>query len=77
MQRSEVLEKIKEIVCETIEADPADIDEQTTFDMLGADSFDRLEMITAFENEFDITIDDADLENLTCVADVIDAVLRA
>ena len=52
-----MLEKIKEIVAESLNADAAELTEETSFkDDLGADSLDLFEMVMAFEEEFDVEI---------------------
>ena len=50
-----MLEKIKEIVAESLNADAAELTEETSFkDDLGADSLDLFEMVMAFEEEFEV-----------------------
>lgn len=46
----------------------------TSFDDLNADSFDKLELVTAFEEEFDLTLDDETLASITSVADAVNAI---
>ena len=57
MDRKEILEKVIELVSETLEIDEEEINEGKRFDDLGADSFDLLELVTAFEDEFGVTMD--------------------
>ena len=67
-----MLEKIKEIVAESLGADAATITEETSFkDDLGADSLDLFEMVMALEEEFGIEIPSEDLENIVTVNDII------
>jgi acyl carrier protein len=40
-------------------------------DDLGADSLDTVELVMAFEEEFDIEIPDEDAEDITTVADAV------
>jgi acyl carrier protein len=48
--------------------DPNEITPQASFvDDLGADSLDTVELVMAFEEEFDIEIPDEDAEKLTSV----------
>lgn len=72
----EVIEsKVKEAVAEQLSLDVADISNNASFmDDLGADSLDLVELVMAFENEFDITIPDEDSNNLTTVQEAIDYV---
>lgn len=75
MTRDEILAKVKGIICDTLDdIDEASITEDTTFDDLGADSFDRLELVTAFEEEFDATLDDDVLQKISSVKDAVDAI---
>ena len=54
-----------------------EITEETTFDDLDADSLDRLQLVTAMEDEFDIEIDDEKLEAINSVAEAIVAIKSA
>ena len=47
------------------------------FDDLDADSLDRLQLVTAMEDEFDIEIDDEKLEAINSVAEAIVAIKSA
>lgn len=62
------VEKFKEIIVERLGVDPNEITDDASFvDDLGADSLDTVELVMAFEEEFDIEIPDEDAENLTSV----------
>ncbi len=61
-------EKFKEIIVDRLGVDPNEITQQASFvDDLGADSLDTVELVMAFEEEFDIEIPDEDAEKLTSV----------
>ena len=67
-----MLEKVKSIVAESLNADAAELTEATSFkDDLGADSLDLFEMVMAFEEEFEVEIPSEDLEQITTVGDVV------
>ena len=67
-----MLEKVKQIVADSLGADAADITEETSFkEDLGADSRDLMEMVLAFEEEFEVEIPSEDLEKITTVGDVM------
>ena len=52
-----MLEKIKEIVADSLGAEIENLTEETSFkDDLGADSLDLFEMVMAFEEEFDVEV---------------------
>jgi len=74
MNRSEIQEKVFELISETLEIDASELSESTTFDDLGADSFDLLELVTTFEDEFGLTMDDEALADLATAGDVISAI---
>ena len=68
-----MLDKIKEIVVEQLGVDADQVTPDANFvDDLGADSLDTVELIMAFEEEFDIEIPDTDAEKIKTVQDVID-----
>ncbi len=53
-----------------------DVQPSTRLDALGADSLDLVEIPVALETEFDVALDDADVESLETVQHVIDLVIR-
>ncbi|MDY2788049.1 MAG: acyl carrier protein [Atopobium sp.] len=77
MDRAAILERVIALVCETLEADEDSVDESTTFDDLNADSFDKLELVTAFEDEFDLTLDDEVLASINSIGDAVYAIENA
>ncbi|MBQ3283664.1 MAG: acyl carrier protein, partial [Atopobiaceae bacterium] len=62
---------------ETLEVDEEALSEDTTFDDLDADSFDKLELVTALEDEFGMRLDDEVLEAITSIREAVDAVENA
>ena len=67
-----VLEQVKKIIEEQLGIDAAEIYEDSAFiEDLGADSLDIVELIMAFESEFDMEIEDDEVENISTVADVV------
>ena len=77
MDRAAILSKVVALVAETLEVDEARVTETTRFDKLGADSFDLLELVTAFEDEFGLTMDDDSLMEISTVSDAVDAIANA
>ena len=68
-----MLEKVKEVIEEKLNAEGVDITEETSFkDDLNADSLDLFELVMALEDEFGIEIPSEDLEQLSTVGDVLD-----
>ena len=67
-----MLEKVKEIVAETLNVEESTLSETTSFkEDLGADSLDLFEMVMAFEEAFEVEIPSEDLEQITTVGDVV------
>ena len=67
-----VEERVKEIICEQLGVEEDDIDPGKKFiEDLGADSLDTVELVMAFEEEFDLEIPDEDAEKITTVGDAI------
>lgn len=77
MEHSEIFEKVADIASDVLGINADEITEETTFDDLDADSLDRLQLVTAMEDEFDIEIDDEKLEAITSVAEAIVAIKSA
>ena len=68
-----VLEKMKQILAEQLDADIEKITMETNIaDDLGADSLDVVEMLMAIEDEFDIEIPDDKVETLNTVGQVVE-----
>ncbi len=67
-----MLEKMKDIIAEQLNADGVEITEATSFkDDLGADSLDLFELVMGLEEEYGVEIPSEDLESLSTVGDVI------
>jgi len=68
----ESMDRIKKIIVDQLGVDESKITENSSFvDDLGADSLDIVELIMAFEEEFDIEIPDEDVEKMKTFGDVI------
>ena len=64
--------QVKEIIVENLGVDNEKVTEDASFvEDLGADSLDTVELVMAFEEEFDIDIPDEDAEKLTTVGEAI------
>jgi len=65
-------ERVKEIIVEQLGVESSEVVEEAKFiDDLGADSLDTVELVMAFEEEFNIEIPDEDAEKLTTVGEAI------
>jgi len=68
----DIAEKVKEIVSQQLDVDQAEIKEDDSFiDNLQADSLAIVELVLAFEEQFEIDIDDEDTEKIKTVKDAI------
>ena len=66
-------EKIKEIIVEQFGVEEKDVTMEASFiDDLGADSLDIVELIMAFEEEYDVEFDDEQAESMKTVGDVVE-----
>ncbi|MCK5438528.1 MAG: acyl carrier protein [Gemmatimonadetes bacterium] len=62
--------RVKEIIVENLGVDGEKVSSDASFvEDLGADSLDTVELVMAFEEEFDIEIPDEDAEKLTTVGE--------
>jgi acyl carrier protein len=70
---SDIAERVKKIVVEHLGVDAAKVTDNASFiDDLGADSLDTVELVMAFEEEFEIEIPDDAAEKISTVKDAID-----
>jgi acyl carrier protein len=68
-----VEERIKKIIAEQLGVEEEDVVPEASFvDDLGADSLDTVELVMAFEEEFDIEIPDEDAEKILTVGRAVD-----
>jgi acyl carrier protein len=66
-------DKVKQIIIEQLSVEDSEVTPKASFvDDLGADSLDRVEMIMAFEEAFDIEIPDDQAENIKTVQDAVE-----
>lgn len=66
------LEQIRKILAEQFSMNEDDITMDTSFtEDIGADSLDLVELVMALEQEFDIEIDDEEVENIKTVGDAV------
>ena len=69
---SEIEEKVKDIIVEELGVEREKLTDAASFmEDLGADSLDTVELVMAFEKEFDIDIPDEEAEKLRTVGDAM------
>ena len=66
-----MLEKVTEIVAEGLDVNAADLTAETTFESLGADSLDLMDMVMTFEDEFGVEIDTEAIGDLKTIGSVV------
>lgn len=69
---SSVFDKVKAIIVEQLSVEEEEVKMESTFvEDLGADSLDIVELVMAFEEEFDMEIPDEDAEKIRTVGDAV------
>ncbi|WP_303860116.1 acyl carrier protein [Alkalibaculum bacchi] len=69
----DVFETVKKIILDQIDIDESLVTLEASFiEDLGADSLDLAEMVMSFEDEFDLEIEDEEIEQIKTVGDVVE-----
>ncbi|MGH7613552.1 MAG: acyl carrier protein [Gemmatimonadales bacterium] len=72
MDMKQLEEKVKDIIVEELGVERDKLKAEASFmEDLGADSLDTVELVMAFEKEFDIDIPDEEAEKLRTVGDAM------
>ena len=67
-----MFEKIKELICNYVEVNENDITEDSRFiEDLGFNSYDFISMLGDLEEEFGITVDEAEVVNIHTVGEAV------
>jgi acyl carrier protein len=67
-----IFEQVRDVIVDTISCDADEVTMETHLaDDLGADSLDAVELNMAFEDTFDISIPDEDMQEMKTVADIV------
>lgn len=78
MTNDEITARVLELICDHLGAEPVDVVPRARFaEDLGADSLDLVELLSAFEEEFEASIPDEDSSWLETVGDAVECVRRA
>lgn len=71
-------DKVKKIIVEQLGVDESEVTlEASITDDLGADSLDQVELVMAFETEFNIDIPDEEAEKIKTVGDAVNRIDQA
>lgn len=76
MPSDELTSRILGIIAETQRKDPAQVTIDSSFEELGIDSMDGVNIVFALENEFDINVPDEEVKNIRSVRDMVEGVTR-
>ncbi len=69
---STTFDKVKKIIVEQLGVDESEVTTEASItDDLGADSLDQVELVMAFEQEFNIDIPDEEAEKIKTVGDAV------
>ena len=69
----DIQQKVVDLIVDQLGVDADSVTPEAHFiDDLGADSLDTVELVMAFEEEFDMEVPDEDAEKLETVSDVTD-----
>jgi acyl carrier protein len=68
---TDIAERVRNIVAERLNVNPEEVTPETTFEDLGADSLDVMDLVMELEQEFDIEIPDEDAEKIRTIEDTI------
>lgn len=78
MSEKSTEERVKEIIVDQLGVNADQVTPEAKFiEDLGADSLDTVELVMAFEEEFEIEVPDEEAEKLQSVGDVISYVNKA
>jgi acyl carrier protein len=72
IDRQDTYNKVIALVAQKLNVDKAEVERARSFQELGADSLDMVEIVMQLEEDFGIEINDADAEKLTSVDQVVD-----
>ena len=71
MEVKSIREKVMEVLEEQLGPFRIEVTDTTTFDELGADSLDKVEMVMQLEEAYAISVSDENLEQMKTVADIV------
>lgn len=76
-ENMDVFERVKNLVVEQLGVSEDQVTPDASFtEDLGADSLDVVELVMAFEEEFDLQIPDEDAEKIRTVSDAVNYILQ-
>ncbi|HVV44741.1 MAG TPA: phosphopantetheine-binding protein [Bryobacteraceae bacterium] len=76
MRNDELTQRVLRIIAETQRKDPAQVTIDSSFEELGIDSMDGVNIVFALENEFNINVPDEEVKSIRNVRDMVEGVTR-
>ena len=76
---SDLEQQVREIIAEQIDIDVSAVKKDSSISQLGGDSLAALQLLTVFENRFNITIPDDDavkIDSFKSAVDIIEKLLK-
>lgn len=73
---SNIKQRVRDIIADKLGTSMEEIVEQATFEQLGADSLDSVEIVMEFEKEFQIAIPDNEMETIRDVGHAIEMITK-
>jgi acyl carrier protein len=75
MDNNEAFDKFRQCAVEVLQVEPDKVTKEASFaDDLDADSLDLVELVMALEEQFNITVDESELEGVETVGQAFDLV---
>ena len=75
-ETDELTRGVLRIIAETQRKEPDQVKIDSTFEELGIDSMDGVNIIFALENEFDINVPDDEVKNIRTIRDMVEGTRR-
>jgi len=73
MEKGEIRQRVEKVVAQVLKADPKDLRPESNFAFdLGADSMSSVALIAAFEEEFDIEMEEDKAREVQTVGEAVD-----
>jgi len=75
-ENDELIQKVLRIVAETQRKDANLVRIDSSFEELGIDSMDGVNIVFALENEFDVNVPDDEVKNIRSIRDMVEGIRR-
>ncbi len=73
MDRAEIVKRVERVVAQVLKVDPKDIRSESNFSFdLGADSMSSVSLVAAFEEEFDIEMEEDKAREVQTVGEAVE-----